>query len=99
MNILIAEDDDQVRRLMAEVLEVQGYAVDAVSTVQQALGRSERPDLLILDRRLPNGDGKMVAQHFPNTPTLYISGYEDADLRKPFTMRDLTAAVVERIGK
>ena len=99
MNILIAEDDDQVRRLMAEVLEVQGYAVDAVSTVQQALGRQGRPDLLILDRRLPNGDGKLVAQHFAGTPTLYISGFEDADLRKPFTMRDLTAAVVERIGK
>ena len=99
MNILIVDDDPQIQRLMTDVLEAQSYIVNAVGSVREALAYRGRPDLLILDRVLPNGDGKRVAKHFAGTPTLYVSGYEEADLRKPFSMRDLTAAVVQRIGK
>ena len=101
MNILVVDDDPQIRNLMTDVLEMQSYVVEAVGSVREALAHRGQPDLLILDRVLKNGDGKRVAKRFAGTPTLYISGYDDleADLHKPFTMRDLTAAVVQRIGK
>lgn len=99
MRILIVDDDPQVRGLMEHVLEIQHYAVTGVGSVREALQQDGEFDLLVLDRILPNGDGRQVAEHFAGTPTLYISGYADADLRKPFRMSDLQAKVAERIGR
>lgn len=99
MRILVVDDDPQVRGLMEKVLEMQSYAVIGVGSVREAFAQEGPWDLLLLDRILPNGDGKRVAQHFAGTPTLYVSGAEDADLQKPFTARDLWAKVAERIGR
>lgn len=97
--ILIVDDDPQIRNLMEHVLERQQYAVIGVGSIREALLQDDDFDLLVLDRLLPNGDGKRVAEHFAGTPTLYVSGYADADLQKPFTMTQLEAKVAERIGR
>lgn len=99
MRVLIVDDDPQVRGLMEHVLERQSYAVIGVGSIREALHQDGPFDLLLLDRVLPNGDGKKVAEHFRDTPTLYVSAYADADLQKPFTMRQLETKVAERIGR
>lgn len=99
MRILVVDDDLQVRKLMEHVLETQAYSVTGVGTVREAMVQDGPWDLLVLDRILPNGDGRKVAQHFAGTPTLYVSGYEEADLRKPFRMTELVEKVAERIGR
>lgn len=95
--ILIVEDNSQIRNLMSDVLEKLGYLATGVGTIASAMTERGPWNLLILDRILPNGDGKRVAEHFEGVPTLYISGREDADLRKPFDMSTLATAVKERI--
>jgi len=98
VRILVVDDDAQVRGLMERVLELQQYAVIGVGSVHDALAQEGPWDLLLLDRILPNGDGKKVAAHFAGTPTLYVSGHADADLQKPFRAQELLAKVAERLG-
>jgi DNA-binding response OmpR family regulator len=99
MRILVVDDDPQVRGIMEHILEAQAYAVTGVGSVREAMVQQGPFDLLLLDRVLPNGDGKRVAQHFAGTPMLTVSGYGDADLQKPFRAADLVAKVAERLGK
>jgi len=59
MRILIVEDDVVLARGLARILEAEGYAVDAVTSGEQALlaVTQERFDLVILDVGLPGMDG------------------------------------------
>src|SRR5687767_4629792 len=57
--ILVVEDQPATSDLIAEVLKEAGYEVKVVDTLAKAradVGRAQ-PELLILDRNLPDGDG------------------------------------------
>ncbi|MEM6990975.1 MAG: response regulator transcription factor [Myxococcota bacterium] len=60
--ILVVEDDDNLRLPLADVLEDEGYLVDAVANGADALSAAERdaPDVVILDIMLPDIDGYTV---------------------------------------
>jgi two-component system alkaline phosphatase synthesis response regulator PhoP len=62
--ILVVDDDDNLRRLVAAYLEREGYevaeAADGPAAVREA--ESQRPDLMILDLMLPGLDGLEVAR-------------------------------------
>jgi len=62
--ILIAEDDADVRRLIALALEGEGHEVEATEDGVEALkAMDERlPDLLLLDVMMPNLDGYGVLE-------------------------------------
>jgi DNA-binding response OmpR family regulator len=62
--ILIAEDSATMRRLVAAKLEADGYdVVEAVDGEQAlSLARTDRPDLLILDKVMPKLDGFEVVR-------------------------------------
>ena len=61
--ILIADDDANIREALRELLEcedglaVVGVAEDAVQAVE--LAARERPDVAILDVKMPGGGGPM----------------------------------------
>ena len=57
--ILIAEDEARLRELYREELEEEGYTVVLAANAQEALERfhNERPDLVVLDIRMPGMDG------------------------------------------
>lgn len=57
--IVIVEDDPSVARLVATVLQREGYSVEHASTITAArkLLDNTEWDLAILDRSLPDGDG------------------------------------------
>ncbi len=61
--ILVVEDDLDLAKMMKRLLEGQGYrvllAADGVSGVDAAV--AERPDLILLDIKLPKLDGELVA--------------------------------------
>jgi DNA-binding response OmpR family regulator len=59
MRVLLVEDSDRLRELMAAGLRQAGYVVDEVSSLRQARAAVEvsRFDLLLLDLGLPDGDG------------------------------------------
>jgi two-component system, OmpR family, KDP operon response regulator KdpE len=62
--ILVVEDDALTRQALQELLESEGYAVHAVADGPTALAhlQSDRVDLVLLDRGLPNGDGIDLCQ-------------------------------------
>ncbi|HWB20056.1 MAG TPA: response regulator [Phycisphaerales bacterium] len=80
--ILVADDDERLRRLLKIRLEAEGYTVILCQDAYQALeaARSQRPDLLLLDINMPAGSGFSVQERIAkmpelrNTPVIYITG-------------------------
>jgi CheY-like chemotaxis protein len=58
-HILLVEDDDTNRKLVRIVLSGARYRISEAASVEQALAllQREKPDLLLLDIRLGNGNG------------------------------------------
>lgn len=62
--ILLVEDELAIQRGLADALRRAGFAVDVAGSVAQALAALQQPcDLLVLDRRLPDGEGLDVLRH------------------------------------
>ncbi len=58
--VLIVDDDQESRDLLCEVLEANGYAVEAVADgieARKALGRDANCRIVIADLRMPNETG------------------------------------------
>lgn len=57
--VLVIEDEAQIRRLVQLALESEGCVVHAVDSLQRGLIESgtRRPDLVVLDLGMPDGDG------------------------------------------
>jgi DNA-binding response OmpR family regulator len=64
LSLLIVEDDPDVADMLNAYFQVQGYEVITVYWGGDAIkvGRKRRPDLVILDIRLPDMDGYEVAR-------------------------------------
>jgi CheY-like chemotaxis protein len=63
MRILLVEDEPAIQELWADVLRERGYAVDLAGTLSDAKDRfaAQVYNLVITDWRLPDGDGRVVA--------------------------------------
>ena len=60
--VLLVEDDTDIASVMVSLLESQGYRVRVagdVATAQREIA-SARPDLILLDLGLPDGDGCLL---------------------------------------
>jgi len=57
--VLVVDDDEAVRTLLARLLELEGYVVDEAPDARTALDlmQARPPDLLLLDIMLPGQDG------------------------------------------
>ncbi len=95
--VLVVEDDDQVRRLVALVLRRQGYAVLEAGNGGEALLIGEQTahiDLLLSDVVMPRLDGRRVSERLqplhPRMKVLFMSGYtDDAVLRHGISQADV----------
>lgn len=60
--VLIAEDDEDIREAMAEVVRDAGYEVEVAENGEAALAamRAHQPCLLLLDLMMPKVDGWQV---------------------------------------
>ncbi|MFM8910898.1 MAG: response regulator, partial [Gemmatimonadota bacterium] len=87
--ILVAEDEDGVRKLVCRLLKSLGYEVLEARRGEQALSLGEaagRLDLLLTDIRIPDLTGIEVADRLrvqrPGLRVLFMSGYiDDPELR------------------
>ena len=106
--ILLVEDEDIVRRLIAEMLQGQGYNVVVAAGPHEALEVTERFDLLLTDIVMPSMSGPELAERLTQRRTdigvLFTSGYSGAAvadrgaltaelLEKPFTIEQLASKV------
>ena len=81
--ILVAEDEDAVRQLVANVLRRNGYTVLEAASARTALPLGEhydgKIDLMITDVVMPGMSGPDLARQLkatrPDMPVLYLSGY------------------------
>lgn len=84
--ILLVEDDDGVRALVQQILELQGYRVLSAANARQAMAMCDefpgRPDLLLTDVVMPEKSGPELAEdlelRFPGLKILFMSGYTDS---------------------
>jgi two-component system, NtrC family, nitrogen regulation response regulator NtrX len=60
--ILIVDDEPNIRRLLASLLEAEGYAVATAATGEAGLAAvaDDEPDVVLLDLALPGADGLEV---------------------------------------
>jgi DNA-binding NarL/FixJ family response regulator len=87
MRVLIADDEDDVRDLLAEMirrepeLELVAAAADAREAVEAA--ERERPDVAIIDAHMPEGGGvralKELAERVPETATIVLSAFDSQE--------------------
>lgn len=82
--ILIVDDEEEIRLLLREFLEKNGFAVLAAADGQQALQLADehRPDLVITDLLLPKEHGIDVIQAIKDRfflPIIAISGIYKRD--------------------
>ncbi|MBL9038559.1 MAG: response regulator [Archangium sp.] len=93
--ILIAEDDDELRQVLQEYLELSGYQVIAVDDgleLADYLGLANDkaspvvvPDLIVADLSMPGRSSLEVLEQLgPVTlcPFILISGYADDEIRR-----------------
>ncbi len=81
--MLLAEDEDTIRRLVGEVLSRSGYSVFAAANGDEALRLLERHsdeiDLLLTDVVMPGMSGpalaKIATDERPSLRVLFTSGY------------------------
>nr|MDQ5836403.1 PAS domain S-box protein [Acidobacteriota bacterium] len=86
--VLLAEDEEMVRRLAREVLEVYGYRVLVAANGGAAFLICERHEgpisLLVTDIVMPEMSGRELAARLahlrPEMKVLYMSGYTDASV-------------------
>lgn len=79
--VLVVDDDDPVRVMLARLLRTQGYSVHQAASADQARQSldHERPDLVISDIVMPGESGielrRDIARRWPELPVILISGY------------------------
>lgn len=74
MDILIADDEPQIRNLLRELLSDEGYTVMTVTNGADALTQAlaARPDLLITDNMMPRLSGLGLIARLRSIPALAI---------------------------
>jgi two-component system KDP operon response regulator KdpE len=109
--VLVIEDEKQIRRFVRVALEAEGCQVAEAETMSHGLieAGTRKPDLLILDLGLPDGDGIDLIRDlrsWSDVPVLILSARSqendkidaldagaDDYLTKPFSVGELRARV------
>src|SRR6201995_329649 len=116
--VVIAEDEALIRMDLAEMLVEEGYAVvgqaaDGATAVE--LAERERPDLVILDGKMPVLDGIAAAERIARAriaPVVILTAFSQRELVerardagamaylvKPFTKADLVPAIEMAVSR
>ena len=109
--VVVIEDEPQIRRFVRGALEAEGWQVFEADTVKKGLTEAgtRKPDLLVLDLGLPDGDGLDLIRDvrgWSGVPIIVLSArVDEADkiaaldagaddyLSKPFGVGELLARV------
>lgn len=83
--ILIADDEQSIRRTLREILEFEKYRVDEAADGLECLAKVKQDsyDVIILDIKMPKMDGMEALEKLqeiaPDTPIVMISGHATID--------------------
>ena len=109
--ILVVDDEEEVREILAESLMDFGYLVVTAASGEEALPvliHDRSVALVITDVRMPGMSGLELAdeirRRWPEVKVLLISGYflpqaaPQRFLKKPFHMKELASIVESELG-
>jgi CheY-like chemotaxis protein len=114
IRILVVEDDDDNREVLAYALDVKGATVTAVSTAREALPFLSGVDIILTDFVMPGDDGVWLLEQV-NTdprpvPVIAVSGFDESQeprlaaapfagkLLKPFDSDQVCAEIAVVLG-
>lgn len=110
-SVLVIDDEEQIRRALRSILTSHGYSVLLAGSAEEAVrvAADAKPDLIVLDLTLPDGDGIDLASELRawiSAPILVLSVRGDDEdkiaaldagaddyLTKPFSAGELLARV------
>ena len=81
VNILVVEDDTDLREVIMDTLDVAGFSVDGVGDAESALIwlKSHACELVISDVNMPGINGyqlmRNIASQWPQLPVLIMTAY------------------------
>ena len=109
--ILVVEDDNDIRTVLMDQLTLDGYITEGAASGREVLKTFEgfRPDLVVLDLKLPDVDGIIICQHLrkiSSVPIIIVSARDtlpdkirglevgaDDYVTKPFEYLELEARI------
>ncbi len=109
--ILVVEDDNDIRTVLMDQLTLDGYTTTGASTGREVLRIFDafKPDLVVLDLKLPDVDGIIICQHLrkiSRVPIIIVSARDtlpdkirglevgaDDYVTKPFEYLELEARI------
>jgi DNA-binding NarL/FixJ family response regulator len=106
IRILIADDHEVVRIGLVSLLDRQaGFRVVAeAGSGDEAvrLARAHRPDVVVMDIRMPNGSGtdacRTITAELPHTPVVMLTSYADEEALFEAIAAGASGYVLKRIG-
>ena len=112
MDIMIVEDEEMIRQLYKDVLTMKGFnimgmAKNGEEAVEMYHGFDRKPELIIMDHRMPGIGGLEAAQRMmqidPEAKIIIVSADDNAvwealkmgmfGMKKPFNIADLLGAI------
>ena len=79
--ILIVDDDENIRKVLAAILEDEGYTVESVGSAKEAIRRARKKfyNLALIDIRLPDMEGtellRKIKDTTPRMRKIIVTGY------------------------
>lgn len=80
-NILIIDDEEQLRKLLGRIIALEGFTVKEAATIKAALSQLQllQPEVILCDVRLPDGNGvdfvATVKKQFPGTEIILLTAF------------------------
>ena len=108
-NILVVDDDPDIREVIKDRLESLGYGVSTASRGQECLDCLEKynPQLILLDIEMPGMSGLDLAERIkkihPNQPIILVTAFPpleptsvvDSIINKPFSGDEIRRTVLK----
>ncbi len=101
--VLVVEDDASLADTLRDLLEARGHSVACAATVPAAMAELKRgrPDVVLLDLKLPNGNGYEVLEALralhPSAASIIMTGYGHE--LKTLVDKSLAAGALECLHK
>ncbi len=81
ITVLIVDDDRRMVKTISDILRIKGYSALVANTGAEAVEmvKSERPDCVLMDIKMPGADGvevlRMIKGESPDLPVVLMSAY------------------------
>ncbi len=80
-NVLIIDDEEQLRKLLGRIIGLEGFAVKEASTLKAGIAQLQllQPEVILCDVRLPDGNGvdfvSFVKKEYPGTEIILLTAF------------------------